>query len=97
MIPESAISDAEQAARRIMNAFGGNRAEIRIDAGGIGVILAASACAIMLACGVIGALWASHELARIDREMAEVRARAQAQQAYLNAIYQAAPQLKPEK
>lgn len=97
MSPKEEFNDAIQAAGRIANALGGNRAEIRIDAGGIGVMIATAACMVMLACGVLGALWVSREFARYDTQIGELRQRDKAHEAYLNAIYQAAPQLKPEK
>lgn len=102
MIPEDTIADAEAAAARIMRALSGNssaRSDIHVNAGGVGVWVAASACAAMLVGmivgGIIGGLWLHREFTSIDADLIAIRDRAQAQQGYLNAIYRAAPQLQP--
>jgi heme exporter protein D len=74
---------------------GASRAEIHINAGGVGVWIATTACLVMLGVLVIGALWMQRELTRVDAELIAIRERAQAQQGYLNAIYRAAPNLQP--
>lgn len=63
-----------------------NRTEVHINAGGIGVWIATSACCVMLAINIgLGVLLVNH-----DRKLDELNN-------YLNAIYMMAPHLKPEK
>ena len=64
----------------------GNQSTITLNAGGVGVWIAVSACAVMLAVNVmLVAVIVSH-----DRKIDDLRH-------YLNAVYQAAPQLKPKE
>lgn len=63
----------------------GNQSTITISAGGIGVWLAVSACAVMLAVNVaLMVMLLNH-----DRKIDDLSH-------YLNAIYMVAPSLKPE-
>ena len=90
------VADAEAAARRIAHAFSPkSQSSVHVEAGGIGLWIAATACLVMLSCGLVGAFWMSRELSRVDTELATLRSRDAAMQAYLNAIYQSAPQLRP--
>lgn len=101
MIPESDVVGAEEAARRLLGAMSGgtSRAEIHIHAGGagIGIWIATTACLVMLACGLVGALWMSREFSRYDARIAELQANDRTQGDYLAAIYMQAPQLKPKQ
>lgn len=67
---------------------------IRIDAGGVGVWAATAACLCTLLVVFICAVWASYEFSRTGRELLDIRAKAQSQQDYLNAIYQSLPDLQ---
>lgn len=72
-------------------------ATISVNAGGVGVWVASTACAVMLGITVLGGLWASREFARMDQQMVEAREEIRTTQNYLNAIYAQAPQLKPKE
>lgn len=74
-----------------------SKAEIHINAGGLGVWVATTACVAMLCVLVVGALWASREFARMDQQMVEAREEIRTTQNYLNAIYIQAPHLKPKE
>lgn len=64
----------------------GNQSTITLNAGGVGVWIAVSACAVMLAVNVmLVAVIVSHER-KID-DLGD----------YIHAIYMVAPSLKPEK
>ncbi len=63
----------------------GNQSTITLNAGGIGVWIAVSACAVMLAVNIaLLAMLVSH-----DRKIDDLTH-------YINAIYMIAPSLKPE-
>lgn len=72
-----------------------SNATINVNAGGIGVWIAAACCAVMLASGLIAAFWVSREFTRLDRENDARREEAMRMQSYLSAIYVQAPHLKP--
>jgi hypothetical protein len=76
----------------------GNAQTITVTAnvGGFGVWIATTACLVMLGAGFVGALWVSSEFRRYDAEIAALKGRDNAQQAYLNNIFQQAPHLKPK-
>lgn len=63
-----------------------NRSTISINAGGIGVWVATTACAVMLACNVFLAALVIEHSRRLDRL-----------EDYLSAIYMQAPHLKPQE
>lgn len=73
---------------------------ITVQAGGAAIWsvawIAGLSCAFMLGMGVVGSLWISAEFGRNGQERAELRSSINANKAYLSAIYQVAPQLKPE-
>lgn len=81
----------EQASERLAQALvangnSGNQSTINLNAGGVGVWLAVSACAVMLAVNmVLIVLLVNHDRKIDDMEH------------YINAIYMMAPSLKPEK
>lgn len=65
-----------------------NTATVRIDAGGVGIWIATTACIVMLFVSIICAMWASNEFRRADDERRELRERSDVQQAYINSLYQ---------
>lgn len=67
-----------------------------VNAGGIGIWIASTCCVVMLACGVIAALWGTRELERFDQEMQARKDENSKMTAYLQAIYVQAPQLNPK-
>jgi heme exporter protein D len=73
-----------------------NQSTITINAGGIGVWVATTACLIMLGIVIVGSLWTSREFTKNDQDLKEVREELKTAQAYISAIYVAAPQLKPK-
>jgi len=97
------LAEAEAATARLLRLLvpqesRGNTAasNINVNASGIGVAIAMACCLAMLTGGVLGALWASREFQRYDTEIALLKSRDNAQQAYLNAIFRVAPELKKE-
>jgi len=75
----------EQASRNLAS-NGGNQSTITLNAGGMGVWLACTCCAVMLACNVfLLSLYLDQQ-----RQIASLNE-------YLAAIYMMAPSLKPEK
>lgn len=70
---------------------------VRIDAGGVGVWAATTACMVMLGVMFFGAIWMGREFDKKDRELSELRAKTQTQQDYLNAIYQSLPNLQKQE
>lgn len=72
-------------------------ANVRIDAGGAGVWAATSACMVMLGVLFVSLLWVGHEFDRISGRIDELTRRSETQEAYLQAIYQIAPTLKPKE
>lgn len=71
---------------------GGGNSTVRIDAGGVGVWAATTACICTLLLTsitlVVGMIWIGDKFGKIET-------RQDRQQDYMNAIYQAAPQLQP--
>lgn len=63
-----------------------NASSININAGGIGVWISVTACAVMLGVGIFGAVIIVDQ----QRKISDL-------QHYLNAIYLQAPQLKPDE
>jgi hypothetical protein len=83
---DQASSRLEGAAKALAGFNTGNQSQIHINAGGIGVWLACTACAVMLAVNLfLVALYLDQQ--QQIRQLGE----------YLQAAYMMAPQLKPEK
>lgn len=81
---EAAVDRFAEALGRQGNS--GNQSTITLNAGGVGVWIAVSACAVMLAVNVmLVAVVVSH-----DRKIDDLKH-------YLNAVYMMAPHLKPEE
>lgn len=73
----------EAASRNLANS--GNQSTITINAGGVAVWVATTACAVMLACNVFLAVLYVDQQRQID-----------GLQEYLSAVYMLAPSLKPK-
>jgi hypothetical protein len=86
----------ELKAFRNLSPESGNATSVTISAGGVGVWIATTACLVMLAVLLVGGLWMSRELNRIDVTMSERKEEADRMQTYLSAIYAQAPHLKPK-
>ena len=71
--------------RELMRPHGASVATVNVNAGGIGVWLATTACCVMLAVSILLAL-----------EVWHIRQQTREMQHQLNAIYMLAPHLKPE-
>jgi hypothetical protein len=71
--------------RELMRPPQSSAASVQINAGGIGVWLATTACLVMLAVSILLAL-----------EVWQIRQQTREMQHQLNAIYMLAPHLKPE-
>jgi uncharacterized spore protein YtfJ len=71
-----------------------SRAEITVNAGGVGVWVATTACIVMLAIVLVGSIWVSREFTRQDQAMIELREENKTMQSFLSAIYQIAPEIK---
>lgn len=88
---EDEIQRFERAVARFSEALAassntGNQSTITLNAGGVGVWIAVSACAVMLAINLgLVVMLVSHDRKIDDMEH------------YINAIYMMAPSLKPEK
>lgn len=83
----------EARALRMSMGHGASNATITVQAGGIGVMLAVGACALMLAINVMQLV----DRARLDSEIRELRAADKDHDNHLSAIYMMAPHLKPEE
>lgn len=82
---DQASARLETAAKALHGFNSGNQSTISINAGGIGVWFACTACAVMLACNLfLVALYLDQQQQIRDLD------------AYLSAIYMQAPHLKPE-
>lgn len=75
-----------------------SRSHIDVNAGGVGVWIAATACIVMLGCfflgAVLGGLWLSRELTRIDERAAEQEVKIDRANTFLSAIWAQAPELE---
>jgi hypothetical protein len=82
-----AVDKLGEVSKKLQAGSGGSEAHINIQAGGVGLWIAATCCAVMfaltIAMAVIGGIAYTSTQQRLDR-----------MQDYLNVIYQAAPQLK---
>lgn len=67
-----------------------NRAVISINAGGVGVWIAATCCVVMLMVSVtaasVTAVWLSREFSRIDAQFVSINDDQQVQDAYINKL-----------
>lgn len=87
------VDEIKRHMESIGNRNSGN-SHVRIDAGGMGVWIATTACIAMLCAGLIGALWISRELSRIDARMAEQEVKIDRANTFLSAIWANAPELE---
>lgn len=69
---------------------------ININAGGVGVWVAATCCIAMLFGVAIGSVWLAREFGRIDVQNQARADENSKMQAYLSAIYAKNPELRPE-
>lgn len=77
---------AERIVRELVGVPSSNSANININAGGVGVWLSATCCAVMLAANVfLTAIVIDH-----NRQISDLKD-------YIQVIYQVAPHLKPEE
>jgi len=76
---------------------GTSRAEVHVNAGGVGVWISTTACLVMLSALLVGTLFVLREFTRYDAQIAELRANDKTQADYLAAIYMQAPHLKPKE
>lgn len=76
---------------------GGGKAEIHINAGGIGVWVCAAACAAILAAvvvgSVVGGMWLSREAQRMDARAAEQEVKIDRANVLLSATWQHVPEV----
>lgn len=79
---------------------GNSKVEFHINAGGMGVWVAATCCLIMLAVlvvsGLIAGLWVTREFTRIDVTMSERKEENDRAQTYLSSIFGRVPELKKQ-
>lgn len=96
---EHGVQDIKEAVARMVENQSGNQnvSSITLYAGGVGVWIAATACFVMLASMIVGALWMSRELTRIDVALSERKEENDRMQTYLSAIYAQAPHLKAKE
>lgn len=86
-----AVSDVLDEVRKVplpapASQASGNRSEVNIDAGGIGVWIATTACIVMVVVSFFLSLW----VLDLSRKVSEL-------ENYVHAIYMMAPSLKPEE
>jgi hypothetical protein len=72
-------------------------ATVTIDAGGTGVWAATAACLIMVAVMFASGFWVTWAFGQMQAQIDVLRAKSETQEAYLQAIYQIAPQLQPKE
>jgi hypothetical protein len=65
----------------------GNSITVSVNAGGVGVWIATTACLVMLACGMVGAFWITNEFRQYDAHLSELRSRDRVHDAYIQAAY----------
>lgn len=80
-----ALERFSRKADQLMDSGNQNTAKIEINAGGVGVWIATTACCVMVAVAMFMGLW----LVDLSRRVSEM-------DNYLNAIYMMAPHLKKE-
>jgi hypothetical protein len=71
-----------------------NFSTLSINAGGVGVWIATTACIAMLCAMLIGALWISREMTRMDARAAEQEVKLDRANTFLSAIWANAPELE---
>lgn len=81
----SRLGDQVEGLKREVAGSNGNVSTIHVDAGSVGVWIAAAACLVMLVMGIVCFALYLDQQRRLDD-----------MQHYLNAIYMQAPHLKPE-
>lgn len=91
----ASLEEIRESLPPVGNRIGNSQAFITIDAGGLGVWVASTACLIMLALMIVGALWYSADRANTQAQLVELREENKTMQAFLSAIYIQAPHLKP--
>ncbi len=86
---QRALADAldrfSRKADEILRSGNTNTAKIEVNAGGVGVWIATTACCVMVAASLFMGLW----VVDLSRKVSEL-------ENYLNAIYMMAPSLKPD-
>ena len=79
------------------NRSNSNTTKIHINAGGVGIWICVTCCCCMLVGLFMHTQGSNREFSRMDSRMSSIESAQSKSQAYLNAIYQKAPFLKPEK
>lgn len=69
-----------------------NTSSVQINAGGVGIWIAITACLIMLAVTMVGSIFIAIALSDLNRQTQELREKDDILQAYINAGY-----IQPEK
>lgn len=69
----------------------------RIDMGGTGVWAATSACLVMVAVMFASGFWVTWAFGQMQLQIDTLQRSSETQEAYLQAIYQIAPQFKPKE
>lgn len=64
----------------------GNRSDININAGGLAVWISATACIVVMALSVVGAIYLIRELGEQDRQLQELREKDQIHDAWLQTL-----------
>ena len=75
---KEAVAEVLEEVRRVPpqiagNQASGNKIEIQVNAGSVGVWIAATACLVVLAVTIVSAIFTSHEFARQGKELQELR------------------------
>lgn len=83
------------------NRIGGDaKIELHINAGGVGVWIAATCCLITLAAvlvgGLVAGLWLTREFTRVDVTLSERKEENDRAQTYLSSIFGRVPELKAQ-
>lgn len=74
-----------------------SQATITVNAGGLGLWIAVTCCAVMLAVGVVGCVAVSSAVQGQNRRIEKQDEALSRMQDYLNAIYVQAPSLRPKE
>ncbi len=88
---KQAVAEVLEEVRRVPpqvtgNQASGNRIEIQVNAGGIGVWIAATACLVVLAVTIVSAIFTSHEFTRQGRELQELREQDEIHDAWIQTL-----------
>lgn len=70
---------------------------VRMDAGGVGIFAATTACLMMVAVMFASGFWVTWAFSQMQGKIDALQRASETQEAYLQAIYQIAPQLKPKE